>query len=148
VSRGGHPTRRQPTGAEWKALIADGEASLADLSPSEATRLEALIAAAARKLTVPASEAIPARKVHPKMTRKTKARIVLAWLLYKRRWSPVRIVRLCLCVERWVRQNVDDVSSQDRSAFACHILGARLIQHAHVRDTREVYRSRLERNLN
>src|SRR5215216_6457971 len=49
VSRGGHPTMAQPTGAAWKTLLSDGEARLAQLDAATTKRLDTFIGIAARK---------------------------------------------------------------------------------------------------
>ena len=146
MSRVGHPSLRHPKGADWQTLISEGEAALSRLSDADAQRLAALSSAMAERMGIMSNEAIPARRVHPRMTQATRARIVLAWLIHKRGWTGERLVRLCLSVRRWVEMKVDGQGRSDRLGFAAHILGARLIQHAHVRDVRSVTRTRVDAN--
>jgi hypothetical protein len=148
VSRIGHPTLTQPKGDAWEKLLSEGDKLIEGLSKAEREKLDVWIQAAGRRLKLPASLSLSPTKIEKGYTRKTKARIILSWLLNKRGhdWTVERIVRLCLAVELWVLRHDETSGPRDRARFAEHILGSRLTMAAHIRDRRERYQSRLVQN--
>ncbi|MGE0235463.1 MAG: hypothetical protein AB7P43_08720 [Methylocystis sp.] len=141
----GHPVLRMPRGEERRWMLAEGERMLEWLREKHgAVNVESWLRAAARRITASPSMAIPPRKIDRRMTQRTRAEIILAYFLHKRRGDPLTIIQLYLAAELYTRRMDKVFGPTVRNGFTNRVVGQMVARWAKVEEEREVYRVSVE----
>jgi len=142
----GHPVLRMPIGDERRWMLAEGERMLDWLREKHgAASVDSWIKAASRRITASRSLVIPPRKIDKRMTQRTRAEIVLAWFLHKRRGDPLEVIKLYLAVELYTRRKDRVFGPRVRNGFTNRVVGQLVARWAKVEQEREVYQVKVEK---
>lgn len=142
----GHPLLVMPRGDDRKRMFAEGEWMLAWLAEKHGSeRVDAWLKSAARQISAPPSAAISPRKVQKQMTQRTRAGVILAWFLHKRRGDPLAIVKLYLAAELYTWRRDQVFGPRIRNGFTNRVVGQIVAGWAKVEQEREVYQVRVEK---
>lgn len=142
----GHPLLVMPRGQEREWMLAEGERMLSWLAERHGReRVDAWLKSAARAITAPPSSAIPPRKIQRQMTQRTRAEVILAHFLHKRRGDPLAIVKLYLAAELYTWRKDQVFGPRVRNGFTNRVAGQIVAGWAKVEQEREVYKVRVEK---
>gem|GEM_PF-6161921 len=127
-------------------MLAEGERMLDWLREKHgAASVDSWIKAASRRITASRSLVIPPRKIDKRMTQRTRAEIVLAWFLHKRRGDPLEVIKLYLAVELYTRRKDRVFGPRVRNGFTNRVVGQLVARWAKVEQEREVYQVKVEK---
>jgi hypothetical protein len=142
----GHPLLRLPVGDERRQMLVEGEKMLTWLAEKHGReRVDAWLKSAARQAISPASMALPPRKIQRQMTQRTRAGVILAHFLHKRRGDPLDIVKLYLSAELFTWRRDQVFGPRIRNGFTNRVVGQMVAGWAKVEQEREVYQVRVEK---
>lgn len=127
-------------------MLSEGERMLAWLAERHGKeRVDGWLRSAARQISAPPNSAIPPRKIQKQMTQRTRAEVILAWFVHKRRGDPLDIVKLYLAAELYTWRKDQVFGPRIRNGFTNRVVGQIVAGWAKVEQAREVYQVRVER---
>jgi hypothetical protein len=134
-----------PRGEERRWMLAEGERMLDWLREKHGpSSVDSWLKAAARRIIASRALVIPPRKIDRRMTQRTRAEIILAWFLHKRRGDPLQIIKLYLAAELYTWRKDRVFGPRVRNGYTNRLVGQIVARWAKVEQEREVYQVRVE----